>query len=313
MNNGTPTTQTLDFTYDAGGIPLTVTTGGAVYYYITNLQGDVMAITNSSGTAVVKYRYDPYGKLISTTGSKASTLGKVNPLTYRSYVYDTETGLYYLQSRYYDPGVGRFINADVFTSTGQGVLGNNMFAYCGNNPANRSDPTGQLWGIIAVGTLASVVTSAVSSWIAGEEFTIGDAVGAAIEGFMATSLTILGVSPIFANPVSTFCGTVIGKFIDGDTSSKATDEILYATTASAVITGAFSGAHWALSRYADNLATHKFLRQNTLDKLIRKMTYVPLNKDGSSIKTILSETFWDSAKGLSSNIISHEIYMEACR
>jgi hypothetical protein len=188
-----------------------------------------------------------------------------------------------------------------------------MFAYCGINPADRSDPTGQLWGIIAVGTLASVVTSAVSSWIAGEEFTIGDAVGAAIEGFMATSLTILGVSPIFANPVSTFCGTVIGKFIDGDTSSKATDEILYATTASAVITGAFSGAHWALSRYADNLATHKFLRQNTLDKLIRKMTYVPLNEDGSSIKTILSETFWDSAKGLSSNIISHEIYREACR
>jgi RHS repeat-associated protein len=145
MNNGTPTTQTLDFTYDAGGIPLTVTTGGAVYYYITNLQGDVMAITNSSGTAVVKYRYDPYGKLISTTGSKASTLGKVNPLTYRSYVYDTESTLYYLQSRYYDPSIGRFINADALVSTGQGVLGNNMFTYCGNNPCDRCDPDGYLW------------------------------------------------------------------------------------------------------------------------------------------------------------------------
>ena len=63
-----------------------------------------------------------------------------------SYVYDTETGLYYLQSRYYDPKVGRFINADAFASTGQGVLGNNMFAYCGNNPVNYSDPSGCRFG-----------------------------------------------------------------------------------------------------------------------------------------------------------------------
>ena len=64
------------------------------------------------------------------------------PFRYRNYVYDTETGLYYLQSRYYDPKVGRFINADAFASTGQGVLGNNMFAYCGNNPVNYEDLTG---------------------------------------------------------------------------------------------------------------------------------------------------------------------------
>ena len=72
----------------------------------------------------------------------ASTLGEANPLRYRGYVYDTETKLYYLQSRYYDPELGRFINADAYTATGQGLLGNNMFAYCGNNPVNFSDPTG---------------------------------------------------------------------------------------------------------------------------------------------------------------------------
>ncbi len=74
----------------------------------------------------------------------ASTLGQLNPLRYRGYVYDTETGLYYLQSRYYDPTLRRFVNADGLTATGQGIIGNNMFAYCINNPANRLDPTGMI-------------------------------------------------------------------------------------------------------------------------------------------------------------------------
>ncbi len=119
-----------------------VTYGGTTYYYATNLQGDVVAILNGSGTAVVSYTYDAWGNVLSTTGSLASTLGTHNPLRYRGYVYDTETGLYYLQSRYNDPTTGRFINADVYASTGQGIIGHNMFAYCGNNPVCYSDPAG---------------------------------------------------------------------------------------------------------------------------------------------------------------------------
>ena len=72
----------------------------------------------------------------------ASTLGALNPIRYRGYVCDTETGLYYLQTRYYDPEVGRFINSDILVSTGQGLLGNNMFAYCRNNPVCRKDACG---------------------------------------------------------------------------------------------------------------------------------------------------------------------------
>ena len=112
------------------------------YYYATNLQGDVVAILDSNGTAVVKYTYDAWGKVFEPTGSMASTLGIHNPLRYRGFVYDTETGLYYLQSRYYDPEMGRFINADIFVSTGQGVLGYNMFSYCLNNPVNYVDRSG---------------------------------------------------------------------------------------------------------------------------------------------------------------------------
>ncbi len=88
------------------------------------------------------YTHDAWGNVLSTTGSMAGTLGANNPLRYRGYVYDRETGLYYLQSRYYDPEMGRFMNADSLVSTGQGLLGNNMFAYCRNNPICRIDAYG---------------------------------------------------------------------------------------------------------------------------------------------------------------------------
>ena len=97
-------------------------------------------ILDGSGNAVVQYSYDAWGKLLSTIGSMATTLGVHNPLRYRGYVYDHETSLYYLQSRYYDPELGRFLNADAFVATETGLLGNNMFAYCNNNPVNLSDP-----------------------------------------------------------------------------------------------------------------------------------------------------------------------------
>ena len=91
--------------------------------------------------------------------SNASHIANINPLRYRGYYYDTETGFYYLNSRYYDPETGRYINADGYVSTGQGILGNNMFAYCGNNPISRSDPNGNLWRGVAIG--AAVGLSAI--------------------------------------------------------------------------------------------------------------------------------------------------------
>ena len=132
------TTYTMDFFYDASGYPFAVKYNGALCYYITNLQGDAMSIVDAQGEVVAEYEYDPYGNIVSQSGP----LADVNPLRYRGYVYDTETQFYYLQSRYYDPNMCRFINADSYVSTGQGVLGNNMFAYCRNNPVCRVDISG---------------------------------------------------------------------------------------------------------------------------------------------------------------------------
>lgn len=143
-------TRTLDFQYDDVGRPYALIdyNGDAVttYYYITNLQGDVMYLVDGAGKQVAEYVYDPYGKILSAKGDMA----EINPLRYRGYYYDNETNFYYLESRYYDPSICRFINADVFASTGQGLMGCNMFAYCLNNPIAYMDEegTGSIWAIL---------------------------------------------------------------------------------------------------------------------------------------------------------------------
>ena len=135
--------ETINFAYTAGGAPYGFTYNGTSYFYLTNIQGDIIGIYDSNGNVVVEYTYDSWGKLISITGSHASTIGVKNPLRYRGYYYDTETSLYYLQSRYYDPEIGRFINMDVYFIAGNDYIqGTNMYAYCYNNPVMYSDPTG---------------------------------------------------------------------------------------------------------------------------------------------------------------------------
>ena len=141
------------FSYDSSGSVVSVDYSSnndsafTTYYYLRNGQGDVVKLIDSTGTTKVQYTYDSWGKLIATTGTLSNTVGLNNPFRYRGYVYDTETGWYYLQSRYYNPSTCRFISADVLLSTGQGVLGYNTFAYCLNNPVNMSDPSGAV-GIV---------------------------------------------------------------------------------------------------------------------------------------------------------------------
>ena len=159
-SDGSTTTSKLRFSYDANGKVVAVNYNGNYYYYLRNAQNDIVKLIDNSGAAVVEYTYDSWGKLLSTSGSLASTLGKNNPFRYRGYVYDEETGFYYLQSRYYNPEVGRFISSDVLLSTGQGVLGHNAYAYCLNNPVNREDSNGNWsmpnWLKVTIGAVALV-------------------------------------------------------------------------------------------------------------------------------------------------------------
>lgn len=138
-----PAGRICGFAYSQNG-------GSATYYkYIRNAQGDVTHIVNNSGTVVAAYTYDTWGKLISIKDGNGTditynttSIGYINPIRYRGYYYDNETGFYYLQSRYYDPMIGRFINADSQLNVGEGPLGCNLFAYCGNDPVNYVDQTG---------------------------------------------------------------------------------------------------------------------------------------------------------------------------
>ena len=154
--NVTGTNGNIWIFYD-GNRPVIIKYGDtATYHYELNLQGDVIAILDTSGNRVVEYTYDAWGNILSISGSKKDDLGQANPLRYRGYVYDNETGLYYLQSRYYDPQTHRFLNADALTSTGQGRLGNNMFAYCLNNPIAMKDHGGY-FGLLALCGIGAVV------------------------------------------------------------------------------------------------------------------------------------------------------------
>ena len=115
------------------------------YFYITNNNGDIVGISDYAGNKIASYTYDEWGKLleISAANEESRKIAEINPLRYRGYYYDNETGYYYLQSRYYDPTLGRFISADSFnyidTSTPLSV---NAYAYCANNPLIYTDSTG---------------------------------------------------------------------------------------------------------------------------------------------------------------------------
>ncbi len=133
------------------------------YYYVTtNVQGDVLGIYTAAGVLLASYEYDAWGNCTVTTHNANYIIGDLNPIRYRGYYYDTETGFYLTGTRYYDPEIGRFINADGYVSTGQGVLGNNMFAYCGNNPVNRADPTGMFWK--EIGDFFSNAWNGIKTW-----------------------------------------------------------------------------------------------------------------------------------------------------
>ena len=223
------TTETHNFFYDNTGKPYAMQINGTTYYYVTNLQGDVMGLVDTSGNSVASYTYDPYGKVLTATG----TLAEKNPLRYRGYYYDSESSLYYLQSRYYDPATRRFINADSYAGTGQGMLGYNMFAYCNNNPLLKLDSEGNLGlaviagGLIGgaiAGALIGTVSHLVSSGMKGEQVTAGGILSAAAVGAATGAIGALGgitgTSTVAAIVVGLVSGVTVAINTEGDFGTK---------------------------------------------------------------------------------------------
>ena len=148
------------FQYDTSGTPLGFIYNGVQYFYITNQMNDVLAITDTSGTIVGNYEYDAWG----TVTLADTEIAQQNPLRYRGYYYDNETGYYYLQSRYYDSEICRFINSDIaeISQMSKDIpVGTNLFAYCNNDPVNNRD----LDGHIAANVISGIVGGLISALV----------------------------------------------------------------------------------------------------------------------------------------------------
>jgi len=201
-------TSTMVFRY-LGGEPIGFSYGGSEYFYAKDGQGDVSAVYDSTGALVASYVYDAWGNQKVLTGAGAAdpagsgSVGRLNPFRYRSCFFDEETGLYYLNARYYDPAAGRFLSADatsVLDDTSMQVNGLNLYAYCGGNPVMRTDPMGRLpwWAnlligiaIVAVLVAATVATAGLAGVGAGAALAAGFT-GATFAGSAAAAaVTIL--------------------------------------------------------------------------------------------------------------------------
>ena len=168
---------TIDYLYDENGSPIGLTYKGKTYYYRKNLQGDIINITDSTGAKVVTYTYNAWGKLMSMTGNMELAVN--NPFRYRGYYYDVESGLYYLNSRYYDPQTGRFVNAEPNVDYGKfdegaGLNGYNVFAYCANNPVMFKDDSGEF--VISTAVLIGIGIGALIGGVAGGTYGYNKAV-----------------------------------------------------------------------------------------------------------------------------------------
>ena len=192
--------KTLSFFYDQQGNRVAMADGSnKFYYYIYNLQGDVIALADASiGKLAVTYTYDAWGKLVELKDTTANSVGTQNPFRYRGYYYDTEPGFYYVSSRYYDPEIGWFINADateILEENQDHVLQHNLFAYCLNNPVNMSDQNGDIAANI-VGAIAGGLT------------------GAALGYYLAKKLGLTGWKRAALIAAATVGGAALGAFLD---------------------------------------------------------------------------------------------------
>ena len=239
----------IKFYYDTTGV-CGFNYNGTDYYYQKNIQGDILRIFNGNGTLYAEYSYDAWGKC--TIKTNVNGIAKINPFRYRGYYLDDETGLYYLNSRYYDPEIGRFISPDSieYLST-ETINGLNIYAYCRNNPVISADPSGRLSFIILfaaafIGFALSFIISVVSQAV----FNNGQVnwVNALIDGAFGAVSSLLfmvpGLGPITTGIINaglSFANGVITTSIDKGGLSELSTADWISITISAAVSGVVSG------------------------------------------------------------------------
>ncbi|MBP3396491.1 MAG: RHS repeat-associated core domain-containing protein [Clostridia bacterium] len=258
-STGTYVAHDLRYFYDGEGNPCSIhyytydgagnVTNDVIYLLTTNTQGDVTGIYSSNGNLLYTYLYDAWGNLIheSEHADGGEEAAAVNPFRYRGYYFDIETGYYYLNSRYYNPEWGRFLNADdanILTATPDALTDKNLYAYCDNNPVMRADDSGEFWHILvgaAVGVVTQYISDVAQNIASGETgsnvFKISsswvDYAAAAVSGALAASGIGLGAS-IVANAAISGTAYSLNCSIDGEETDPV--DFIIATG-----TGAFSG------------------------------------------------------------------------
>ena len=279
--------KSLEFVYDDGNQPFAMIYNDGstttLYYYVLNAQGDVIALLNADGTLAASYNYGAWGNYSvhddkGAKITKASFIGHINPLRYRGYYYDRETRLYYLQSRYYDFANCRFINADTYLSTGQGMLGHNMFTYCGNNPVNYCDSSGRFFFTL-LGAMIGAAAGYIDAYIAGED-PIKGAIAGGVSGAIAGAGVDIGVAiTIFSGGAAIgwgfaaavglgAAGAAIGTAISNDWKMKKDGESLALQyMESALIGGMANAISFGLGPINGEIA------KGTISQIVRSIGY----------------------------------------
>ena len=249
----------LDFLYDEyGSLYGFIKDDDEKFFYIRDRLQNILGIVNISGQIVVKYKYDAWGKPLSVEGSLASTIGQLNPFRYKGYYYDNESGMYYCNSRYYNPQWGRFLNSDSIEYLDpESINGLNLYAYCGNDPINRFDPTGHSWKSFWNGVGAWFSDNWVKLAIGAGAIALGVltmGVATLISGAgMAAALSAMGtaaVSSLVQVGISTAISAGIGFAVGGITSGSwdgAVDGMLNGIADGFMWGGIFAGAGQVLS------------------------------------------------------------------
>ena len=249
----------IQYLFDESGTRIGLVVNNSSYFYDFNVQGDIIALRDASGNKIATYIYDAWGKLIRVTDAtgneitSTSHVANMNSFRYRGYYYDAETGFYYVSSRYYDPEIGRFINADgEISGVGGDVLGYNLFAYCQNNPINMCDPDGNWpkWATkVAVGVGVVLCVAAVTVLTCG----VGTATLAGAVAVGAAKGTLIGAAAGVA--IGAGVGYKKTKTLKG-TAEGAAIGFGIGATVGAVIGGGVSGAKFGTFSSKASLTQH---------------------------------------------------------